>query len=142
MKQLITRTLAMLGLLVMSVTTIANAQVTTQVIKVTIPFEFSVGDKRFPAGHYSLTAPVQHLVALRDARGQTIASFFTSGIDSSSIPATSKLRFDNSNGTPALVEIWQQQDSLGQRLVPTKAQFNVARHRADASRDAAQGSEP
>jgi len=141
MKQLITRTLTMVALMVMSVAGSSQAQ-STKVIKVNIPFEFSVGDKTFSAGRYSLTEPIQHFVELRDDRGRTVASFFTSGIDSSTVPTTSKLRFDSSNGTPALVEIWAQQDSLGQRLILSRAQLNVAKHRTDGSREAAEGAQP
>ena len=103
MKQLITRTLASLVLMVMSVSAISHAQSTTWVVKASIPFEFTVAGKVFPAGEYSLVEPIQHYLVLRDSRGHSVASVFTSGIDSSSLPATSKLRFDSSNGTPALV---------------------------------------
>ena len=89
MKQLITRTLAAVALMVMSVTAISHAQATTWVVKVNIPFEFSVGDKTFPAGDYSLVQPIQHFVVLRDSRGHSVASVFTSGIDSSTAPAAS-----------------------------------------------------
>ena len=91
MKQLITRTLTSLMLAVVWLATTAPAQSTPLVIKVNIPFEFSIGDRTFPPGDYSLVQPLQHLLALRDARGQTIASVFTSGIESSSAPAISSV---------------------------------------------------
>src|SRR3954466_12034064 len=68
------------------------------VIKINIPFQFSVGDKSFPPGDYSLIQPMQHLVVLRDARGRTIASTFTEGIEASQAPAVSKLRFRSEEG--------------------------------------------
>ena len=141
MKQLITRTLASLVLMVMSVSAISHAQSTTWVVKANIPFEFTVAGKAFPAGEYSLVEPIQHYLVLRDSRGHSVASVFTSGIDSSSLPATSKLRFDSSNGTPALVEVWQQQDSLGQRLILSKSELALAK-RTTESRESTEGSQP
>jgi hypothetical protein len=142
MKQLIARTLASVLLIVVSVAGMAHGQVTTWVIKVNIPFEFNVGDKTFPAGDYSLVRPLQHFLVLRDARGQNVATVFTSGIDSSTAPVSSKLRFESAGGQHILAEVWQQQDPSGQRLHPTKAQLTLAKHRTTEARETAEGSQP
>jgi hypothetical protein len=142
MKQLIARTLASVLLIVMSAAGLAHGQVTSWVIKVNIPFEFNVGDKTFPAGAYSLVQPVQHYLVLRDSEGRNVASVFASGIDSSTAPASSKLRFESAGGQHILAEVWQQQDSSGLRLLPSKARGNFARHRTSEARETAEGSQP
>src|SRR5438477_11417545 len=84
---------------------------TSAVIKVTIPFEFIVSDRTFAPGEYSIVQPLQHLVVLRDARGHTVASTFATGLQSSAVPATTKLRFRSVDGQNILTEVWQQNDS-------------------------------
>ena len=142
MKQLIARTLTSLMLVVVWLAATAQAQSSPVVIKVNIPFEFSIGTRTFPPGDYSLVQPLQHLLALRDARGQTIASVFTSGIESSQAPALSKLRFDSVAGQNVLSEVWQQDSRLGQKLFATKARSNFAKHRSPEARETAEGSQP
>ncbi len=106
------------------------------------PVEFSIGDRTFPPGDYSLVQPMQHLLALRDARGQTIASAFTSGIDSSAAPAISKLKFHSLAGQNVLTEVWQQDSHLGQKLFATKTRSTFAKHRSTEARETAEGSQP
>jgi hypothetical protein len=99
------------------------AQSAQRVIKVHIPFEFNIGDNTFPVGDYSVTQPLQDFLALRNARGQTIASTLTRPVESSTAPEKPALRFYFSGGHHALAEVWQPEDgALGgwrhQGLVP------------------------
>jgi hypothetical protein len=142
MKQLITRTLTSLMLVVVWLATTAQAQSTPLVIKVNIPFEFSIGDRTFPPGDYSLVQPLQHLLALRDARGRTIASAFTSGVESSAAPTISKLKFNSIAGQNVLSEVWQQDSHLGQKLFAAKTRSTFAKHRSTEARETAEGSQP
>ena len=142
MKQLIARTLTSLMLVVVWLAATAQAQSTPLVIKVKIPFEFSIGDRTFPPGYYSLVQPLQHLLALRDARGQTIASALTIGIESSAAPATGKLKFSSVAGQYVLSEVWQQDSHLGQKLFATKSRSTFAKHRSTEARETAEGSQP
>jgi hypothetical protein len=142
MKQLITGTLTSLLLVVVWLAASAQAQSTPLVIKVNIPFEFFVGDQTFPAGDYSLVQPLQHFLALRDARGRTIASAFTSGLESSAVTATSKLRFNSVAGQNVLSEVWQQDSRLGQKLYATKTHNNIAKRHSPEARETAEGSQP
>ena len=114
------------------------------VIKVNIPFQFSVGDKFFPAGDYSLIQPMQHFVVLRDNRGRTIASIFTEGVEASVAPAVSKLRFRSEDGQFALLEVWQQENSTGQKLFPSSVNSHryIAKRQSPEARQAAEGSQP
>ena len=56
MKSLVARTLTSVLLGVLTLGPIAQAQHAQRVIKVTVPFEFSVGNQVFPAGNYSVVS--------------------------------------------------------------------------------------
>jgi hypothetical protein len=142
MKQLIARTLTSLTLVVMLLAATAQAQSTPLVIKVNIPFEFNLGDQTLPAGSYSLVQPLQNFVALRDARGQTIASAFTNGLESSAKQVSSKLTFTSVGGQKVLSEIWRQDSHLGQKLLTTRNHSNFAKRRSPEARETAEGSQP
>ena len=139
MKNLIARTLTLLMLAVLGVT-MASAQ-TTSVIKVNVPFEFNFAARTFPAGEYTLMQPMQHLLVLRDARGRSIAQTFTGGIESLAPADATKLKFVNRDGQYVLTEVWENLDSSGQRLYPSKNNANLARRSTEA-RAAAEGSQP
>ena len=143
MKQLVNRTVTLLLLSVVWAAGSASAQ-TAVIIKVHIPFEFSLGGQTFPPGDYSLTQPLQHFLVLRDARGQSIASTFTNGILSSEAPATSKLKFYSAGGRHELIEVWRQDDATGQHLYPanTKNGNYIAKQRSPEPRQTAEGSKP
>jgi hypothetical protein len=112
------------------------------VMQFNIPFTFSVGDKTFPPGRYSIVQPMQHFLVLRDERGQTIASTLTQGIESLTVPAISKLRFKSVDGQNVLSEVWRQDDSLGQRLHPVANRTYTGKRRSPEARQTAEGSQP
>jgi hypothetical protein len=114
------------------------------VIKFNIPFQFSVGDRSLPPGDYSLVQPMQHFLVLRDARGRTVASTFTEGVEAQSAPAISKLRFYSGGGQNALLEVWQEANTTGQKLFPSGVYTNsyIAKRRSPEARQAAEGSQP
>lgn len=143
MKQPMARILTSLLTIVLWAAGSAYAQ-NPAVIKVNIPFEFSLGDKTFQPGDYSLVQPLQHFLVLRDARGQTIASTFATGVELSSAPATSKLTFRSVGGQYFLTEVWQQNDTAGLQLHrATSNELNyVAKHRSPEARQTAEGSQP
>ena len=143
MKQSIACVLTSLLTIVLCIAGSAYAQ-SSAVIRVKIPFEFSLGGKTFPSGDYSLVQPLQHLLVLRDARGQTIASTFTHGVQLSPAPAASKLRFRSVGGQYVLTEVWQQDDTTGHQLFDanTNSDNYAARHRSPAARQTAEGSQP
>lgn len=143
MKQLRNRILTSLLLFVVWSAATAYGQ-SPAVIKVNIPFQFSVGDRSFPPGYYSLVQPMQHFLVLRDERGRTIASTFTEGIEGQKAPDVSKLKFYSEAGQNALLEIWQEDNSTGQKLFPSSVNNHsyIAKHRSPEARQAAEGSQP
>ena len=140
--KLLGRTLTSLLLFVVYLGTIAYAQTSTSVIKVNIPFEFSVGNRTFPAGNYSLTQPMQHYLELRDERGRTVASAFTSEVDVPGPVSNPKLRFSTAGGLHVLSEVWQAGDPAGQRLMGAKPRTMLAKRHSTEAREAAEGSQP
>ena len=146
MKHLIARTLTFLVLAVAGLAVTAPAQSTSAIklVRANIPFEFSLGDKTFPAGDYSLAQPMQHFLELRDSRGKVVAHACIVGIDPSTPLATTKLRFYVSGDQHILAEVWREEDSLGQRLCQAKpattltsplVQSKFAKHGKEASRN-------
>ncbi|HUM04314.1 MAG TPA: hypothetical protein VLT90_02565 [Terriglobales bacterium] len=140
--KLFSRTLTFLFVFVVYLGAISYGQDASSVIRVKIPFEFSVGGKTFPAGDYSLVQPMQRFLVLRDSRGQSVASAFTSTVDVSNPVVAPTLRFASVDGRHILTELWQAEDPAGQRLLNAKASTAVARHHSTETRAAAEGSRP
>jgi len=138
MKRAIRHTLASLLLVVVWAAGTACAQ-SAALIKVNIPFDFRFGDRTFPAGNYSLVRPQQHFLVLRDARGQTIALAFTSGVESSTASATSKLMFRSVESQNVLSEIWPQYAGSGERLhsINTSTRNYNSKHRTSEAHETA-----
>ena len=143
MKQLAARILTSLLTIVLCSAGSAYAQ-NPSVIKVNIPFGFSLGDKTFQPGEYSLVQPLQHFLVLRNARGQAIASTFTNGLELSAAPVVSTLKFRSVGGQYVLTEVWQQDRSDADQLryPGTKRQNYVATHRSAEAYRTAEGSQP
>lgn len=141
MKQMFARTLILLTLVVMGLAMAAPAQ-STPILKANIPFEFSFGGRTFPAGSYSVVRPLQHALELRDSEGHPVARVFTSGIVSLAPVTDTKLRFEYSGGRHVLTEVWQQEESSGERLYPVKERVNFAKDRPADVRETTGGSQP
>jgi hypothetical protein len=121
MKHLIAHTLTTLLLVMAGLAATASAQsLPNKVVKVHIPFEFNLGDKTFPAGDYSLTEPMQNLLVLRDSNDYPVAQVLTVGMDLPSALASTKLKFNASNGRYALAEVWRGDEQTGQKLFLVK----------------------
>jgi hypothetical protein len=138
MKTLIARTLMSVMFAVVGLGATAPAQ-SIQVIKVNIPFEFSFGDRSFPAGRYSLVQPRPHFLELRDSREHFIAQVLTGDLYSRTPAASTQLKFYSSDGKHVLAEIWERQGSSGEMLYQPKPAVDLAKRRSTADRDTAQG---
>lgn len=87
------------------------------IIKANVPFDFNIGDQTFAAGEYSVIQPLQHMIALRDARGRTISFAFTNDVLSGNEgPDASTLRFQWVGGRRELVEVWTLGNPSGLHL--------------------------
>ena len=98
-------------------------------VKAHIPFEFTVGNKTFPAGDYSITQPTQRVLAVRDDRGHMIATVFVHDVESRG-PMSTLLRFKLVDGQYSLAEVWSQDgSSTGQQLAQAKPRVDLAQSR-------------
>ncbi len=83
------------------------AQFMQQVIlKAEVPFEFSVGNKTFPAGEYRVVRLAPHTLALRDSQERTLASFVTGPVMARTAHATPTLRFESDGNRHVLSQVW------------------------------------
>lgn len=105
----------------------AHAQIGGDVLKVKIPFSFSVGTQAFPAGDYSLKPRLPHIMLLRDQADQVLTSIATNSVYSSEMPRSVKLIFNGYGGQYFLAQIWTAGETTGQELIKSPAESEMAR---------------
>jgi hypothetical protein len=130
MKSVIAQTLISLLLGVGTLGPTVHAQSTERTIKATIPFEFSVGDKIFPAGNYWLVSTPPAFLQLRDDAGHSLATVLTNSVQSLNATATPKLQFLSEGGHFRLAQVWQGSYPRGQQLQSRKASTKVAKRQS------------
>jgi len=119
----------LLSLLLSISTFYVYAQGQTLIRKVKIPFGFSVGDKTFPAGVYSVTRVNQDNIMLRlssDDGGESI-NIITSPVQAKEYPNTGKLIFHRYGETYFLSQVWESDEIQGRQLVKSRAERSVER---------------
>jgi hypothetical protein len=133
MNQLIRSTLTSTILAAMCLAATAYAEPVQWSLKAHIPFEFKVGDQRFPAGDYFVREASPNYLALGNRQGQILASVFTNEVRSSTAPAKPVLRFNSEGGQLTLAEVWRPENSpYGQQVSPAKAR-PAKRHNVDTA---------
>ena len=124
----------------------AHGQYGGHVIKVRVPFAFDVADKTFPAGDYSLlqTAPY-----LRDSQGHVLANVLTGSVERAEPGSPAKLdfyvdgdRLPDPGDRHVLARVWQEHESLGHQVSPSKRSTYLAKRRNTRIQAAAEGSQP
>ena len=68
------------------------------VLKVDVPFEFTVGKKTFPAGEYRVVRIAPHTLALRDSKDRFLTSVMTGSVVSFKARPAPKLKFELKDG--------------------------------------------
>src|SRR5579863_6056278 len=71
----------------------AAAQSAVKVFQVNVPFQFSVDNKTFPAGRYSLVRLTPHIVILRDSQAHALATLPNGSVVEASASSAPKLVF-------------------------------------------------
>ena len=92
-------------------------------------FDFSVGDKTFPAGVYSVTRVNQEKVMLRlsnEDGGESI-NIVTSPVQAKEYPKTGKLIFRRYGETYFLSQIWESDEIQGRQLLKSRTERSVER---------------
>jgi hypothetical protein len=129
MKSLTRRMLTPLFLAVLLLGGIASAQYVPHIVQVKVPFEFTVNEKVFPAGEYSIVRTAPGRLDLRDARGYQLVSLITHFAQSLEQSASTKLQFSTEGGGHALTQVWIKGDRIGNELAaPKKATVLATRN--------------
>jgi hypothetical protein len=115
--------LAALAVLIMA--TAAQAQQAT--LSATVPFNFVVGDRTYPAGDYLFRNSESLLKITNPEQGKTEMTL-SHPCESLRPSADSKLVFDRMGGYFFLRQIWVAGDSHGRELTRTRAEIRLAQN--------------
>jgi len=94
-----------------------QAQYVPHYVQVSVPFEFTIGNKLLPAGQYKLVCTPDD-IQFRDARGQVVASAVHHSVRTADTTVSPKLVFVNEDGGHALRQVWPGETSYGYELAP------------------------
>ncbi|SPE23443.1 exported hypothetical protein [Acidobacteriia bacterium SbA2] len=132
MKNLTARILTVLLPSILLLAGTAHSQYKPRTLIVTVPFEFTAGDKAFPAGDYSIVSTAPDRLSVRDSRGHVLASLVahSAGLpnDYSRPP---RLTFHSVGGAHALTQVWME-SSIGYELASPQPVLVVAKRRSSA----------
>ena len=133
MKYSIGRVFASLFAGVLLLGTAAPAQLLNDhVVKFVAPFEFTIAQRTFPAGSYSLVRTEPYLLELRDADKHSLTQIVTRSVEALKAPEQSKVLFYSENGHHVLGQVWLGRETLGQEIYRPKNGSVVAKHTAPA----------
>jgi hypothetical protein len=123
------KALVLLSLLLPLSAIYAYGQGKTLVREAKIPFDFSIGDKTFPAGVYSVTRVNQERIMLRlsSEDGGEAINIVTSPVDAKEYPTTGKLIFRRYGDTYFLTQVWESGEIQGRQLLKSRTERSVER---------------
>jgi hypothetical protein len=105
-------------------------QLNDHVVTFVVPFEFTIGQKTFPAGSYSLVRTEPYLLELRDADKHSLTQIVTRSVEALKAPDQSKVLFYSENGHHLLGQVWLGKETLGQEIYRPKNGSVLAKHSA------------
>ena len=115
-----------LSMFVVLMVSMAHAQIGGDVLKVKVPFNFSVGMQTFPAGEYSLKPLLPHTMLLRNEAGVVLTNIGTNSVESTEVQKSVKLVFNGYDGHYFLAQIWKEGDNIGRELTKSPAEIEMA----------------
>ena len=104
----------------------AHAQIGGDVLKVNVPFDFSIGSQKLQAGEYSLRPLLPHTMVLRNQAGQVLTNVQTMSVESGEVQKSVKLVFNGYGGEYFLTQIWNAGENIGQALTKSPAEIEMA----------------
>jgi len=124
LKKIDIKSFVLLGLLLSVSAIYVYAQGKPLIQKVEIPFAFSIGEKTFPAGAYSVTRVNQDksMLRLRRVDGQETINIVTSPVQAKETPKTAKLIFRRYGKTYFLFQIWESDEDQGRQLSKSRTE--------------------
>lgn len=100
-----------------------------------IPFSFTVADKTFPAGDYSVTRlnPQSDKAALsiKSADGRMSTVVLTNPVQASKVRETAKLIFSRYGDQYFLSQVWTAADNMGLELPRSRSERLIVRNRVE-----------
>src|SRR5260370_7161891 len=117
-----------MGLFVVLTVSITHAQIGGDVLKLKVPFNFTVGTQTFPAGQYSLKPLLPHTMSLRNQAGQVLTNITTNSVESTEVQKSMKLIFNGYDGHYFLAQIWKEGDNIRRELTTSPAETEIPTH--------------
>lgn len=93
--------------------------------KVNIPFNFTIGAQRFPAGEYVLKPLLQHTTLLQNQRGRGLTNIATNSVESQQPSTDTRLIFNRYYDQYFLSQIWEEGNSIGRQLTKSSAEIEM-----------------
>ena len=134
MKKQLTRAFAVFGLVLMSAAFTGASAQTTRTIFVHVPFEFVVGEKRLPAGDYTVRRVLldsEKTLLIRSADGRATATVHTSDAGKRAAAAQAKLIFAQYGEQYFLAQVWTPGADTARALTTSRVQRSLEREWAD-----------
>jgi hypothetical protein len=119
------RTIAATILMLGSVAGSAYPQSGSPTMKVTVPFQFSIGGTTVSAGPYLITSS-SNTILVREASGRNVAVLVTRPLDAKIREQNSRVIFDCYFGECFLSQVWFGGQEAGHTLLPSKRQVELA----------------
>ena len=118
----------LLGLTVLLLATAAPAQQTN--VTATVPFDFMVGDRAYPAGEYAVKSLSGNGIVLRieNIQASDKVIVLTNSCTSVQRAAGTKLVFQRLGDNYFLYQIWTAGNSAGREFVMSKAEVHIAKN--------------
>jgi len=129
LKKQAVKTFVLLGILLSLSAIYVYAREATMIRKVEIPFDFSVGNKTYPAGTYRITrvTPDKTVIQLNSEDGKQVVRVLTFPVRAKEIPETGKLNFRRYGKSYFLYQIWEPTDYQGRQLSKSRTERSVER---------------
>ena|ERR1700693_507246 len=121
--------LAGLILLCAVATPVQAGSILNHEMTVTVPFEFTAGDRILPASDYSVQVNPERGTVLLLSEGQRPLMLLTIRKESRSAPQRGQLVFRRYGASFFLGEVWNQDSATGQTLAPSAQEKELARKR-------------
>lgn len=102
-----------------------QAQPTSRIVKVNVPFDFVARGKLFPEGSYFI-AEQGGFVYLRDGRGRAVGTFSSHPVEARSLPSSAKLVFYQYEDVHLLTQVWWEGNRVGVELVQPGTEAETA----------------
>jgi YD repeat-containing protein len=108
------------------------------ILKVDVPFEFSMGKKTFPAGSYQVVRIAPYMLALHDSKNGFLASVVTAPVVSRKARFTPTLQFEFDGEHHVLSQVWPGSGTTGYELPVPKRVTYVAQQQQPVEVQASQ----